>query len=57
MGNHLKNEDEKRITLNRKLLQWDTTAKRLTKEINSSKVARWTEKTYKSVVTRNYWKN
>jgi len=34
----------------------DITAKRLTKEINSSKVARWTEKTYKSVFARNYLK-
>ena len=57
MGKYLESEEEKRINyLRRKLLQWNTTAKKLTKEINSSKVARWTERTYKTAVARNDWK-
>ena len=57
MGKYLESEEEKRINyLRRKLLQWNNTAKNLTKEINSSKIARWTERTYKTAVARNDWK-
>jgi len=57
MGKYLENEEEKRINyLRRKLLQWNNTAKKLNKEINSSKVTRWTERTYNTAVARNDWK-
>jgi len=57
MGKYLENEEEKRINyLRRKLLQWNNTAKKLNKEINSSKVTGWTERTYKTAVARNDWK-
>ena len=57
MGKYLENEEERRINyLRRKLLQWNNTAKKLNKEINSSKVTGWTERTYKTAVARNDWK-
>jgi len=57
MGKYLENEEEKRINyLRRILLEWNNTAKKLTKEINSSKIARWTERTYKSAVARKDWR-
>ena len=57
MGTHLENEDEKRNNiLKKKLLQWRQIAKDLTKEINNNKIARWTERTYKTSVARNNWR-
>jgi plasmid stabilization system protein ParE len=57
MGKYLESEEEKRINyLRRKLLQWRETAKNKTQEINKNKIARWTERTFKTAVARENWK-
>ena len=43
--------------LKRKLLQWNNNAKLISKEAGRNRLARWTEKTYKTAVARKNWKD
>ena len=58
MGKYLESEDEKRMNyLKRKLLQWADNAKKVTVEVQGSKLARWIADKYKLATARKNWKD
>ena len=58
LGKYVESEEEKRIGyMRRKLLQWNETAKKITNEVERSKVAKWIADKFKISRARKHWKD
>ena len=58
LGKYVESEEEKRIGyMRRKLIQWHETAKKITTEVEKSKVSKWIAEKFKISRARQHWKD